>query len=153
MNFFVNWIVDNEIAISRAPKENRDVIYLEEQRIKSVLSLCSEKEILTPQRLKDNFTLNRFVLPDHKSNKKIELGEIIFALKVLKSLEKSRPTLVHCKAGIERSPLICIAWLIKIGNLSPIDALDFVVDVHPLSNPIPSQLELIFGEEFKKAKL
>ena len=153
MNFSVNWIVDNEIAISRAPKNDREVIELEEKRIKSVLSLCSEKEILPPQRLKTNFSLKRVVLPDHKSYKKIELGEIIFALKVLKSLEKSRPTLVHCKAGIERSPLICIAWLIKIGNLSPIDAFDFVIDAHPLSNPIPSQLALVFGAEFKKVIL
>ena len=53
------------------------------------------------------------------------------------------PTFVHCVASIERSPLICMAYLIKKCNLTPIEALDYLMEVHPISNPLPGQFAIL----------
>ena len=52
---------------------------------------------------------------------------------------KEGPVFIHCYAGIERSPLICMAWLVKYKMLSPSEALQYVMEVtkviiHSLGN-------------------
>ena len=53
------------------------------------------------------------------------------------------PVYVHCVAAMERSPLVCLAWLVKQRRLKPARALDYLMQVHPGTNPLPGQLALL----------
>ena len=46
---------------------------------------------------------------------------------------------------MERSPLICIAWLVVENNYSLQIALDYVMQIHPGTSPLPGQLDAIKG--------
>jgi protein-tyrosine phosphatase len=50
---------------------------------------------------------------------------------------------VHCVAAMERSPLVCLAWLVSRHGQSPQAALDYLMQVHPGTNPLPGQLRLL----------
>ena len=50
---------------------------------------------------------------------------------------------VHCVAAMERSPLICMAWLISKKNLDLSQSLDYMMQVHPGTSPLPEQLKLL----------
>jgi protein-tyrosine phosphatase len=69
-----------------------------------------------------------------------ELGQ---ALAALAQLRQEGPVFVHCVAAMERSPLVCLAWLVRQRGLSPQRALDYLMQVHPGTSPLPGQLELL----------
>ena len=53
------------------------------------------------------------------------------------------PVYTHCVFGIERSPLVCMAWLVKHYDLTPTQALDYLMDVNTFTNPLPEQFSLL----------
>ena len=65
------------------------------------------------------------------------------AINTLAEIIESGPVYIHCLAGIERSPLVCMAWLVKNYNLTPTQALDYLMHVHKGTNPLPAQLKLL----------
>ena len=50
---------------------------------------------------------------------------------------------LHCVAAMERSPLVCMAWLIKHKNLSITQSLDYMMSINKGTNPLPSQLKVL----------
>ena len=142
----VDWVLCDEIALGSAPKRIEHLNYLNDLNIKSILSLCSEEEAPPPIEMKDKFICSRLVLPDHRQDRLPKSSEIKEALNLLKDLkENSGPTFVHCVASMERSPLICIAWLVVENNYSLQIALDYVMQIHPGTSPLPGQLDAIKG--------
>jgi len=61
----------------------------------------------------------------------------------LRELRKEGPVFVHCVAAMERSPLVCMAWLMQQEGLNSTEALDYLMQVHPGTNPLPGQLALL----------
>ena len=49
---------------------------------------------------------------------------------------------------MERSPLVCLGWLVQQHNMSPNNALDYLMQQHPGTNPLPGQLKLL--EQLRK---
>ena len=93
--------------------------------------------------MKNQFICERIVLPDHKYKEVLTMQQINEALVLLQSLMSNGPVFVHCKASVERSPLICMAWLVKKCNLNNFEALDYLMQIHPITNPLPNQFELL----------
>ena len=62
---------------------------------------------------------------------------------VLGELREHGPVFVHCVAAMERSPLLCLAWLIRRHGLSQQRALDYLMQVHVGTNPLASQLAVL----------
>ena len=143
MRFKIDWILDNELSVGPAPTKINDVRILQSEKIKCILSLCSIEEAPQPHEIMNNFKTDRFVLPDHKSGRAPTSDEIKMALNKLINISKFGPVYVHCFAGIERSPLICMAYLIKIHNLTPQQSLDYLMEMHKGTNPLPSQFEVL----------
>ena len=141
--FKLDWVLNNELAVGPAPLKQSHFEYLANKKIKSILNLCDEKEAPIKEVFKSVFNFRRYTLPDHKVNKEIEINEIKEIIKIIESLKSFGAVYIHCFAGVERSPLICMAWLISKHKLSPQRSLDYLMEVHKGSNPLPSQYKLL----------
>ena len=141
--FRVDWVLVDELAIGPAPIAERHLQRLDEAGIRAVFSLCDEHEAPPPAHLHSRFECDRLVLPDHRRNKAPEPLQILNALERLKALKVVGPVFVHCVAAMERSPLICLAWLVREHHMAPQAALDYLMQVHPGTNPLPYQLALL----------
>jgi len=141
--FRIDWVLVDELAIGPAPRADRHLDRLDEQGIKAVLSLCSEEEATPPPHLSYRFHCRRLVLPDHRSARLPEPSELQVALDLLSGLREHGPVFVHCVAAMERSPLVCLAWLVMRHGQSPQAALDYLMQMHPGTNPLPGQLRLL----------
>lgn len=142
-NFKIDWVLTKDIAISRAPRKAEDLNIIKDNGIKSVLCLCSRDEAKSPEEIEKIFVFERLILPDHTYSRNLEIFEIQKAINIIEDFKHSRPTLIHCVAAIERSPLICMAWLIVKHKLSPHQALHYMMQAHPGTNPLPNQLKLL----------
>jgi hypothetical protein len=141
--FRLDWVLVEELAIGPAPRSNRHLDRLQEAGIKAVLSLCSSEEAALPEGVAERFVHQRCVLPDHRAGRLPELSELEGALAELAALRCHGPVYVHCVAAMERSPLVCLAWLVSRHRQTPERALDYLMQVHPGTNPLPGQLALL----------
>lgn len=141
--FKINWVLNNELAIGPAPLNEIDFKILKEENIKSILNLCSQAEAPIIEGVENDFCHKRYTLPDHKVNKSISILEIEQIITIIESLKEKGPLFVHCLAARERSPIICMSWLVAKHKLSPQRALDYLMEVNPRTNPLPSQLKLL----------
>lgn len=152
MNRFIfDWVLVNNLAIGSIPESDKDLNTLVKLGIKSVLNLCCEDEgnISNIQKNK-NLSIVRYTLPDHKADYDLRKENVYQALEILNSLFKNGPVFVHCYASVERSPLICIAWLMLNKSMSFINALDYLKEVHIQTNPLDKQLAVLREIEAEK---
>ena len=92
---------------------------------------------------KSLFECINLYIPDHRAGRVPTLIELQTVLDTLTTLMIKGPVFVHCLASVERSPLVCMAWLVKKYNLSPQQSLDYLMKVHPGTNPLPEQFSLL----------
>ena len=138
--FIFNWILINKLAVGTSPLKESDIKFLKKKKIKNILGLCSEEEVKWNEKINVDFSCFRIVLPD--SNKKIlpTNEQLKNAFNLLKDLVSNDITFIHCVASMERSPLLCIMYVMEKYNLSLEEALDFVKRVHTNTNPTNDQL-------------
>ena len=141
--FLFNWVLTNELAIGNAPKNNEALEKLKKQKIKSIISLCSEEEAKLVDNIQNLFFCNRIILPDHKSGRYPSLDELLKVLNVIEKLKNNGPIFVHCVAAMERSPLVCMGWLIREHGLEPLEALEYMMQIHKGTSPLQGQLDLL----------
>ena len=141
--FNIDWIIEDSLAIGSIPKKEEHIEILEKEKIVSILSLCNEVQYTEFNYPKDKFNYRKIILPDHQTGRLPTLEELQSCMILLEELISIGPTYVHCFAGVERSPLVSMAWLIRKYNLSPQEALDYVMQMHKGTNPLPGQLSLL----------
>ena len=141
--FRINWVLVDELAVGPAPRAERHLARLEAEGVCAILSLCSEEEAPPLPGMTRRFSCSRLVLPDHRVARLPEVRELEIALDALLLLHSHGPVFVHCVAAMERSPLVCLAWLVSRYGQSPQAALDYLMQVHPGTNPLPGQLKLL----------
>ena len=141
--FSLDWVLIDKLALGRIPTKKEHLKLLIDNGIKSIFSLCDENESDKFVDFSIDFHHKRLVLPDHKYESQITLEELKLAVKILKELYELGPTFVHCIASMERSPLVCMAWLVKEMNYDHISALEYLMSIHKETNPLPSQLSLL----------
>ena len=142
--FRIDRVLVDELAIGPAPRAPRHLDRLSEAGIQAVFSLCGQDEAPPPPDLATRFAHQRLVLPDHRSGRLPRGSELEAALQLLLNLHQQHGAVfVHCVAAMERSPLVCLGWLIKQHHLTPARALDYLMQVHPGTNPLPGQLALL----------
>ncbi len=137
-----------KLAIGIAPTKVDHLKILKNQGIKSILSLCDISEATPPKGMSEIFNCERVVLPDHKSDRNLEIKEISNAINIIKKMEERIPIYVHCLAGKERSPLICMAWLRIKKKIDNIQALRYMMQVHSGTCPLDNHL-LVLDEYIK----
>ena len=139
----VDWVLINELAIGKAPRNNKHIEILQNKGIKSIFSLCDVKEAEPPSIMEENFVCKRIVLPDHKVNRLLEISELEEAIIILEEIYKDKPVFVHCLAAIERSPLICMTWLILKKGLTQKQALQYMMEIHKGTCPMSQHLRVL----------
>ncbi len=143
MNIKLDWILKDELAIGSAPKTYEDINELKINGINGILSLCSNEENPFNINLKDYFKYRNILLPDHKYKSPLTIDKLNLALENLSLLKKYGSVYVHCLAGVERSPIVCMGWLVKNNHLTPTQALDYLMNIHSGTNPLPEQLKVL----------
>ena len=133
----------NELALGPAPTSDRDIALLKTSGIKNIITLCKLNEMELVQDLRQNFNFRNFPLPDHKDKVPPSLTEVHNILNYMKYCKKLGPTFVHCFAGVERSPLVCIAWLMRELSLSLEEALQYLMKINPGTCPLGYQLKIL----------
>ncbi len=142
--FCIDWVLVNELAIGPAPRAERHLDRLDDAGVDAIFSLCAPDEAPPPTGLSERFACQRLVLPDHRSGRLPQPTELRSALDMLSELHsKYGAVFVHCVAAMERSPLVCLAWLVTQHKQKPEQALDYLMQVHPGTNPLPGQLALL----------
>jgi hypothetical protein len=136
----LSWVLRSQLALGPAPRTPADLDVLAAAGIRAVLSLCAEEEVPPPPGLEQRFRCRRLALPDHRAARAPHTAELEQALALLVDLTAEGAVYVHCAAGVERSPLLCLAWLMRQRGLSLLDGLDYLMQVHPPTGPLPDQL-------------
>ncbi len=136
------WVLVDELALGPAPNSINFIETLKKNNIKNILTLCDKKEF-NYALYDDYFKKQSYFIPDHRSSDKITLLEMNRILEILEEQISDAPTYVHCLYSIERSPLICLAYLIKYRKYPFQIALDYLMSIHPKTNPLDQQIELL----------
>ena len=139
----ITWVLRAQLAIGPAPRDREHLQQLQAHGVRGVLSLCRPGEVMELPELGQWFETRCTPLPDHRSERPPTDEELERALAALEALLKAGPVYVHCLASMERSPLLCMAWLIRHHRLSRLEALDYLMQVHPGTSPLPEQLALL----------
>lgn len=143
-SFRIDWVLVDELAIGPAPSSEEHVDLLIQSGVGSVLSLCSEEEAALPARLIEVFPHRRVVLPDHQVGRPPTIEELTAAMVAMEALhDEHRSVFVHCVAAMERSPVVCLAWIMRTKRMSLQLALEYLMQMHPGTNPLPSQLSVL----------
>ena len=127
--------------------------YIEEylnKKIKSIDDLISISTTISNYNEKEYNSLIKYLddqiksLPFfYKSINKLTLNDLLKTLDSLSLLLENGATFVHCHASIERSPFVCIAWLVYKEKIKPEFALKHLMNVHPLTCPLNDHLILL----------
>ena len=141
--FIFSWILIDKLALGNSPLNKENVDLLKENGIKNIIALCSESEIKWGIETKETFLCERFYIPDSKSNTLPTNQELDQIINKLTRYIENGATFIHCFASMERSPLICILYLMKQFDLELEEALDYVLRKHKHTNPTNAQLKLI----------
>lgn len=140
----LNWIVRGEFAVGPLPKSQERQALLIEEGICSVLTLCREEEGTPPQELLDKVNWSRIVLDDSHSSQEMDAENLAKAIdQAHQYIQSSPPLYIHCVAGMERSPSVCVGYLCKYKGLKLWEALNWVKQANPKTNILESQLQAI----------
>ncbi len=147
----ITWLLSDELAVGTAPCSNEDLDRLEQEGVRALISLCSAEEAPLPGGITERFHWVRLPLPDHNHHCAPTIEQIAVVLVELSRLRGHGPVYLHCVAGVERSPLVAMAWLIQSRRMGWQAALDYVQQTHPGTSPLPEQLAVLRSLPFLTA--
>lgn len=138
-----SWILPGQLAVGRLPRGG-DRLVLDQQGIRAVVSLCAPAEGILPENIQHAFDCQRFILPDSSyifSPQPQQIRSILHHIDTC--IRASQPVYVHCLAGVERSPMICVSYLCLYRGLDLWQAIAHVRQQHPAAQLTETQLRLI----------
>ena len=142
-NFHFNWILANRLAIGTSPLREDNVNFLVAKAIKNIIGLCSDDEVGWHMKVESIFKTRRIILPDSHTDHLPTFVQLQKAFNSLEEFIKDDITFVHCVASIERSPMLCILYVMKKYNITLENSLDYVKRMHKYTNPTNSQLKIL----------
>ena len=151
IEFSISWVLVKELAVGPAPLDYCHLNRLKAEGINGILSLCSTDEMPEPDGLELCFNFQRVVLPRPCAKIYPSVEQLQHALIALAELRTHGAVYVHCIAAFERSPLVCMGWLMQQHGVSMRQALDYMQQVHSGTCP-PSDLLAILNELPHSAK-
>ena len=139
----ISWVIPGKLAVGRLPRPG-DGAQLARANIKVVLSLCPVSEGTLPPDVTENFQCLSCVLPDSHYDMAMNVSDLAWAVELVhQTVQNQLPIYVHCFAGIERSPTICIAYLCRYRQLEIWEAVSWLKQVRPICSPTEHQLRTV----------
>jgi protein-tyrosine phosphatase len=139
----LHWIIQNRLAVGPIPTiETADS--LKSLGIRSVLTLCDEEEGKLAPQVPSDFRWKRFLLPDSHYAEKMTPENLKAAIDLAHSfIQTDAPLYVHCLAGMERSPTVCVGYLCLYEKMQVWEALNLVKSNNPRTNITPDQIQVL----------
>jgi hypothetical protein len=137
------WIIDRQMAVGPIPDAT-----LYDQLIaagfKSVLTLCGEDEGILHSEIPTNFHWQRLVLPDSHYTESLTASQLAQAVTIARqAIVQKPPIYIHCLAGMERSPSVCIAYLCLHEGMEVWEALNWVKQRNARTRLSTEQVQVI----------
>ncbi|BAU44231.1 dual specificity protein phosphatase family protein [Leptolyngbya sp. O-77] len=137
------WILPNRLALGPLPQPDYASI-LTAANVEVVLSLCADAEGRLPQNIAEKFYYQRYILPNQSYLVPLQVQHFEVATELLhQHLRRQRPVYVHCRRGVERSPLVCAAYLCRYHQLEVWEALRYVQQVQAIAAPTSAQIKIL----------
>lgn len=141
--FAVNWVLPQQLAVGRLPQPE-DARILSDAGVTVVLTLCAAAEGTVPDDIRQRFHWERFILPDSSYLLHLNSEQLAKAVAIVRRhIDNRQVVYVHCLAGVQRSPTVCIAYLCLHHNLDLWAATNWLKQVHPSTWPTEEQLQAI----------
>jgi hypothetical protein len=138
-----HWICPGKLAIGPLPYA-QDGLLLKEAGIDAIVSLCAPSEGKLPDNIAQSFYCWRYILPDSSFVVGLQAKDLAAIVNYIhEQIQQGRAVYVHCLAGVERSPTVCIAYLCVHEKLELWDAVSQVKQAHPPALPTEEQLRVI----------
>ncbi|MCT0198958.1 dual specificity protein phosphatase family protein [Synechococcus sp. CS-1325] len=136
------WIRPQKLAIGGFPDDPAHWGALEVQGLRAVFSCCDPSEgHWSPPA---HWVRRLCPLPDHRQPHSLSAAHLLAAIGEATALVKDgQPLYLHCRAGIERSPLLAIALQCTAWGMDLFEALSWVKRQHPEARPLTDQLLLL----------
>ena len=115
----------------------REPDFLEELNIKVVISALTEEEYEDYMIAREDFPgidWHRFVIDDDLSENISKYFYEVFVI-IHNALSENKNIIVHCAAGMSRSPTLVIAYLMIANNWRYEEAYNYVKRKRPLTEP------------------
>ena len=138
-------IVNGKLLVGSRPEDAKDVDQLRRLGITAVLSLQSDSDLsrtglswaaLWRLQVERGLEVHRYSIVDFNPQDLIEKLE--GAVDLLEELaNRHERVFVHCTAGVNRSPTVCIAWLFMRRSRSVDAAMDEVMRRRTVAQPYP----------------
>ena len=139
----LSWILPNRLAVGGLPR-SQDLEIFRQTQIRAILSLCAMAEGILPEVLQADLHCQHFFLPDSRYPEKLQVERLAQAVQILhQALSQQQRVYIHCLAGVERSPTVCIAYLCQHHHLPLWEAINFVKQAHPMTRLAEPQLEAL----------
>jgi atypical dual specificity phosphatase len=138
------WIVEGRLAVGPIPD-----ITLHGQLLaagfKSVLTLCAETERQLPIEVPQTFNWQRLVLPDSHYQDQLQPEQLAEAVAFVHQAisQNQGPVYVHCLAGMERSPSVCVSYLCLHQGMEVWEALNWVKQRNSRTSINSNQVQVI----------
>ncbi|MEY2978405.1 MAG: hypothetical protein RLZZ435_2544 [Cyanobacteriota bacterium] len=137
------WVLPNKLAVGAFP-ELRDLEELKNNGFQSILTLCNPQEAQLDPAFTEAFHCLQYSLPDSHQAKPLLVQDLGIAVDLLaQALSTQGTTYVHCLAGVERSPTVCVAYLCHYQNLQVWEALNWLKNIHGRTGITSEQLKVI----------
>lgn len=139
----IDWVLPQRLAIGSFPKASAQPV-LVRAGIQTIITLCAEHEAWLSPEISQTFQCVRFPLPDSHYMRPLEVKQLELAVELLReSLGNNRRVYIHCLAGVERSPSVCIAYLCRYQEMEVWEALRWMKQVHASTRPTSDQIQVI----------
>ncbi len=139
----IAWVIPGKLAVGELPTATK-LRSLAAAGIQAILSVCGASEGSLPAEAAQQFRCCHHLLPDSSYSYPLAPIDLAAAIEIVhRSLQSQQPIYVHCLAGIQRSPTVCIAYLCRYDGQELWDALEWVKTVRPQAAPTKAQLQTI----------
>ena len=137
------WVLPNKLKVGSFP-EAPDLDCLKQEGIKAILTLCDPAEARLDPAFASSFYCLQYSLPDSRHSSPLLIEDLATAVEMLQETLKTQgATYVHCLAGIERSPTVCIAYLCRYQHLQVWESLNWLKSIHARTAITSEQLRVI----------